>query len=454
MGSPFNFIFFVFILITAMSCHKTEDHSQPQDLSKLEIEEALIKLMDTWYPRIVDTVNGGYWTNFEYNWEKSEEQPKMLVSQSRGLWTAARAAQAFPGQKKFEQAAHHGFNYLIDHLWDSQNGGFFQYDYRFSPQPDLAHKLTYGNAFALYALSEYAKINPSDEAVDWVRKAFDSLTKLAYDPTYHGYYKLILDESIRNNPDTATQAAIEKLGWGQSDWKDQNTSIHLLEALTNAYQVLPTEPVREKLETMLRLVRDTMVNEEGYLHLYFTRTWEPIVHRDSSRQFILDNIRYDHRSFGHDIETAFLLIEAAEVLYGEVDPLTLKVANKMMEHTLAYGFDEDYYGIFDKGYQFSNSEDIEVVSHEKVWWSQAEAFHALALFHKLYPEDDHYRQGKVKMWAYLENEMIDHEHGGWYPYGLDENPESKTMRKAHQWKTAYHNGRALMQVAEYFKDGH
>ena len=33
---------------------------------------------------------------------------------------------------------------------------------------------------------------------------------------------------------------------------------------------------------MLTLVRDTMVDPDGYLHLYFSRKWDPVIYRDSS----------------------------------------------------------------------------------------------------------------------------------------------------------------------------
>jgi mannose/cellobiose epimerase-like protein (N-acyl-D-glucosamine 2-epimerase family) len=45
--------------------------------------------------------------------------------------------------------------------------------------------------------------------------------------------------------------------------------------------------------------------------------------------------------------------------------------------------------------------------------------------------------------------MIDPENGGWYNNGLDTDPENISRRKAHQWKGAYHNGRALFQVIKY-----
>ena len=170
---------------------------------------------------------------------------------------------------------------------------------------------------------------------------------------------------------------------------------------------------------------------------------------DSSRAFIVEHILFDHRSFGHDIETAYLLIDAAKVLYGEADPLTLQVAKKLVDHTIAHGFDGDFYGVYDKGYRFLENEEMEILNAQKTWWAQAEAWHSLALMAEIYPHEAVYKDGFLKMWDYMKKELIDAEYGGWYNNGLDESPDDKLLRKAHQWKGAYHNGRALMQVMNY-----
>jgi mannobiose 2-epimerase len=408
-----------------------------------ELETALQNHLSTWYPRIVDTLNGGYWTNFEYDWKRSEDQPKMLVTQARGLWTAARAAQAFPDNSVFKQAADHGFQFLTQKMWDQTNGGFYLYF------PSSDYKLIYGHTFALFAIAEYAKINNSPEVLYWVRKTFQWMEDAAHDTKHSGYYNIILPDSIKNSKTPESQAFIQKIGWGKPEWKDQNTSIHILEALTTTYQVLPEPLIRKRLEEMLQLVRDKMVNKAGHLNLYFTSDWQPIIYQDSSRAFILKNLTIDHISFGHDIETAYLLLDASKTLYGKYDTKTLKIAKMLVDHSLKYGFEKNYYGLFDRGYRFTKNDSIEIVTRSKAWWAQAEAWHSLALMADIYPNEKIYQDAFQKMWRYIQKELVDLEYGGWYGNGLDENPEAKNQRKAHQWKGAYHDGRALVQVWSY-----
>lgn len=428
----------------------TEQHTGPMEDTYLgvpshEITDAAVDHLQTWYPAIIDSVEGGYYTNFEYDWTRSGQQPRMLVTQARGLWTAARAATLFPDEELFAAAAGHGYRFLTEQMWDEENGGFFNYFRDGSAVRSTPYKMAYSNAFALYALAEYAKINSSDEVLEWVERAFDWLESASHDPRHGGYHNLILSDELREqyrqDPD-----ALGIGGWGQPEWKGQNTNIHVLEALSVTYQVLPVPKVRERLAEMIELIRDVLTTPEGHLNLYFTADWDPIDHSDSSRAYILENQSLDHISFGHDIETAYLLIDAAESLDGEVDEQTLTVAKRLVDHTLAHGFDDDYRGIFHSGYRFEESGGVEILSRSKSWWAQFEGWHTLALMHRFYPDEEEYPIAFQNMWEYMQEYLFDHEHGGVYNNGLDEDPGSRTDRKAHQWKGPYHDGRALMYI--------
>jgi mannobiose 2-epimerase len=444
---PIAVLSLVALLIIAGCKSKKEDTYLGLPVS--EIDRELNSLLETYYPRIIDTVHGGYWTNFENDWTMAENQDKMLVTQARGLWTASRAAELFPDNPVYRKAADHGYEFLTRQMWDTLNGGFYQNYFSDSVQKtDQSFKLTYGNAFALYGLSQYARINKTPEVLIWVKKSFDWLETAMHDSVYKGYYNLSFPKIVASAEQDA-EKRIKRAGWGNPAWKDQNTSIHLMEALTAAYQVMPEELVKVRLTEIMELVRDSMTNADGYLNLFFTEKWQPLTNRDSSYDYIVSNPAIDHISFGHNIETAFLLIDASKALYRNPDSVTLHVAKKLIDHTLKYGFDKDYYGLFDKGYMFPPDNRIEIIDSAKVWWAQAEAWHALALFAGLYPEEPVYREAFQKMWPYISVNVIDHTYGGWYNNGLDMDPETTKGLKAHAWKGCYHDGRALMQVSTY-----
>jgi mannobiose 2-epimerase len=72
----------------------------------------------------------------------------------------------------------------------------------------------------------------------------------------------------------------------------------------------------------------------------------------------------------------------------------------------------------------------------------------LLIFADLYPDDPlHYYDRFQKQWSYIDKYLIDHEHGGWYPGGLDKEPAQRTALKGQIWKAAYHDSRAMMNVA-------
>ena len=81
-------------------------------------------VLDVWYPRMIDSVNGGYFSNATFDWKIPEHQPKMLVTQSRLIWTSSEAA-LFYNDSTYTKYARHGFQFLTKHMWDNTHGGFF-----------------------------------------------------------------------------------------------------------------------------------------------------------------------------------------------------------------------------------------------------------------------------------------------------------------------------------------
>ena len=271
------------------------------------------------------------------------------------------------------------------------------------------------------------------------KQTFLWLEKHSHDPNYKGYYQhlqrdgtpVIRGADVKNTSD---------LGY-----KDQNSSIHLLEAFTELYQVWKDPLVKERLQEMLVLIRDKIVTPKGYLQLFFTPDWKPISFRDSSEQSILQHRNLDHVSFGHDVETAYLMQEATEALGNMHDAKTLAIGKKMVDHALRNGWDDNLGGFYDEGYYFKDKPGITIINKSKNWWAQAEALNTLLIMAQLYPDDPmHYLQHFYKQWDYVQTYLIDHEHGDWYEEGLDNEPQRKTALKAQIWKGSYHNFRALM----------
>lgn len=397
-------------------------------------------LLGLWYPRSVDEEHGGFLSRFSYDWNVLDPQPKMIVTQARHVWTTAQAHR-FLGDTDVDYlgAAENGYRFLRDVMWDAEHGGFYALVTREGEVDEREGrynrgKTAYGNAFAIYGLAAYYEASGDTAALQLAQRTFQWLDDHAHDTLHGGYY-----QSLRRDgtPVTTWRDGVPP--------KDQNSSIHLLEAFTALYGVWPDSLLGERLHEMLTLVRDTMVTEPGYLHLYFEVDWTPVSFRDSSRAVQEAHYYLDHISFGHDVETAFLMLEAAHALGIDEGP-TLEVGKRMVDHALDQGWDEQRGGFYDGGYYVGAGSLATVVRDAKAWWSQAEGLNALLLMADYFPDDERpYFERFETMWTYVQTYLIDREHGGWYRQGIDTRPGAKRAPKGDVWKATYHNARALME---------
>ena len=441
----------VLILLLAACQDREKDHaSEGEETSPKHVDEVkqTLKqnLLDVWYPRTIDHEMGGFYTNFDHEWKRLALQNKMIVTQSRHLWTLSQAAQEFPEDTLFAEAAHHAYEFLTEKMWDSQNGGFYWLVNRDGkPVKDGRNSLlkrVYGQSFGLYALSAYYALSREEEVLEHAKEVFQWIENHAHDGVHGGYFSTLnqYGKPILQDTSQKIPAASGFL------YKDQNTSIHLLEAFTALYQVWPDALLASRLKEMLHLIRDRMVSDQGYLRLYFQNDWTPVSYIDSAIAIREAHYHLDHVSFGHDIETAYLMLEASEALEDYQHEETLFKAKQMVDHTLNWGFDIKNSGIYDRGYYMPDSDTVSIVLDHKSWWAQAEGLNALYLFSTLYPDEAKYRDEFEKLWRYTQAYIIDYEHGGWFLAGLDTYPEADTLSKASPWKGNYHNVRALINL--------
>jgi len=406
------------------------------------------ELLNKWYPQSVDSLYGGFISTYTFDFKPTGPQDKFIVTQARHTWSTAKAAELYPDQKYYLACSKNGFHFLRDVMWDKTYGGFYNLVTREGKDKSnpRSPKEAYGNAFAIYALSAYYKASKDKAALRLAKKAFLWLEKNSHDAVHKGYYqhlkrdgaKIIRDASILSTSD---------LGY-----KDQNSSIHLLEAFTELYAVWPDKLVRERLQEMLYLIRDKITNNKGSLTLYFTPDWTPISFSDSSEAVILKHKNLDHLSFGHDVETAYLMLEASHALGLKNDSTTLLAGKKMVDHALQNGWDKSIGGFYNEGYYFKNEDSVTIIFDSKNWWAQAEGINTLLLMADHFPNDPmHYYEKFKQEWNYIQTYLIDHVNGDWYEEGLDKEPQRKTALKGHIWKGTYHNFRALANCVKRLK---
>lgn len=397
-------------------------------------------VLHNFYPRVVDNQYGGYISNWSAEWKPMDMQAYMLVTQARHIWTTSKAA-TFTGDKEtYLPIAEHGYKFLRDVMWDKENGGFhWMLDQDGNPiafgrENPMLIKQSYGMSFAIYALAAYYEVSKNEEALELAKQSFLWLEAHAHDPEHGGYFN-----NLQPNGTPYTE-------WlGDIPPKDQNSSIHIMEAFSELYHVWKDPLLKERLKEMLHLIRDVQMDERGFINLFFEADWSPVSYRNATEEERIKNRNLDHVSFGHDIEIAYLMLEAEEVLGNEHPTKTHEVAKRITDHVLQYGWDFELGGIWDGGYYNDKQTVCEIVMHEKAWWAQAEAMNTFQIMAELYPEDPNdYHSRFMETWNYINTYLIDHENGGWHIAGTDQSPDIVKAPKAHIWKANYHDGRALM----------
>ncbi|MDR3621340.1 MAG: AGE family epimerase/isomerase [Paludisphaera borealis] len=387
-----------------------------------------------WYPAAIDTQAGGFHQNFARDWTARPDDNKFQVYQARMTWTAAAFAEFEPSRRdEFLVYARHGIAFLDDVMRDREHGGFHwildrdgKLDARLGDE-----KHAYGLSFVIYAASKVRAVGGDDRALKVARDAFDWLDAHAHDAQHGGYIEAIRRDGTAItswDPKAPIHKRTDRLGVYYG-YKTMNSHIHLLEALAELSRVDDRPIVKERLREVFLIVRDKIAVEPGALNLYLTRDWRAIP---------------AHDSFGHDVETAYLLVEAAEALHIADDQKTWSVARSLVDHALDWGWDDQHGGFYDKGDSFATP----AYDLTKVWWTEAEGLNALAVMDRKFgKETDRYAKAFARQWEFIERSLLDLEHGGWFAETARGGKLIGDGAKANQWKANYHTARAMMNVS-------
>lgn len=400
--------------------------------------------LELWYPKVIDENNGGYYSNYTYDWKKEDTQDKFIVTQARHVWTLSKAYEFYPDRQEYQKYARHGYMFLKDHMWDTEYGGFYQLVDSMGQVPEGEYtfeKRLYGNAFAIYALAAFYKISKNEDVLDLAIRGFTWLDTHARDSIHGGYFQYLRrDGSI-------IPRSVLKDGYNAPDktyvgLKDYNSSIHILEALTELYVVWPDETLRDRLKEMYEVVSVNMYDPRGFLRLYFHPDWTMVEDRELIDLVGERSFYTNHVTFGHDVETAFLLLEAAEALGIERNKIMPK-AKLFVDHALEKGWDSEKGGFYEQGKYIDGK--MTILDLGKNWWAQAEGMNSLLLMHQQFPDDPRqYDQQFELLVNYMDQNLLDHTHLGWYSGGVDHHPEIKKSGKANIWKGTYHTSRSLI----------
>jgi mannobiose 2-epimerase len=286
----------------------------------------------------------------------------------------------------------------------------------------------YGQAFAIYGLAAAHAATGDAEPLELARRGWRWV---------EDHYRDGLGPGYRSSVQADGQPyAVPKddTGWGPSSIegpaqnRTMNDHIHLLEAYAELLRSWPDPELRRRTEDLLLFVRDRIFVEPGCLYFALRPDGRPVP---------------APVSFGHDVETAFLMIEAEEALGREPQPATWRAARMLVDHALARGFDAERGQLYEAGSAYGPPVDRSIE-----WWGQFEAVNAFQLLHERYgKESGLYWNAFSKAWTLTRDTLADRVHPGVCPR-IDERGEVHCDSKSHLWFVSYHTARALLLTAD------
>lgn len=374
------------------------------------------RILQFWMQRMVDEEQGGFYGRIDGHGRLYKQADKGVILNTRILWAFAAAANHF-GHAAYGAMAGRACTYLLDHFVDADHGGvFWMLDCQ--GQPRQAKKQIYAQAFAIYALAEYYRLSREPAALEHAVALFHLIEQHSYDSKKGGY----LEAFDRNWGPLADLRLSEK---DANEKKTMNTHLHVLEAYTNLYRVWPDPLLQQQLVGLIDLFLQRIIDaRSGHLGLFFDEDWR---------------LKSGEISYGHDIEAAWLLTEAVEVLddsgrRAEVAKAAVRIAGV----TLAEGLDTD-------GGLFNEAGPHGITDDRKDWWPQAEAMVGFFNAYQL-SADLRFHEAAIKSWRFIQRYLLDRKQGEWH-WGVTRTGQPRLGEdKAGPWKAPYHNTRACLEM--------
>ena len=381
-----------------------------------EVKQELHNILDYWLHFSPDTINGGFVGKIDNDNTRDYSAPKGSVLNARILWSFS-AAYNLDADQKYLLIADRAWRYIASNFVDKEFGGVY-WTVNTQGVPLDTKKQVYAIAFTIYALSEFYRAIKNDEAKNLAIDLYKLLVDKSFDKEKTGYFEAFTRD-WNEIPDLRLSAK------DANEKKTMNTHLHVLEAYTTLYRIWKDESLKEQIKILINNFLELIIDvESGHLILFLDENWAR---------------KSDTISYGHDIEAAWLLLEAAEVIEEEYLILKVKEASIKMTDAAAEGLESDG----SLNYEFEAS--AQHLIREKHWWVQAEAmvgfFNAFQL-----TRNESYLVKSLRVWDFIQSDILDTENGEWFWGILPNRNVMENQDKVGLWKCPYHNSRACMEI--------
>ncbi|WP_299580324.1 AGE family epimerase/isomerase [uncultured Sunxiuqinia sp.] len=381
-----------------------------------ELGQELDRILAFWVNTMPDEKYGGFLGELDFKGNPVPKSPKGIILNTRLLWTFSAVAQKTK-QEEHRLMADRAYDYLLANFLDRKHGGVF-WLVDFKGAVLNSRKQIYAQAFFIYALAEYFKLTKKEEALELAVELFHLLEEKAADRNMGGYLDAF-DERWQE---------LEDMRLSEKDLNEKkilNTHLHLLEAYSTLYTVYPNLEVKQALLGLIELFQEKFVGEDFHLNMFFDEQW---------------NVKSQLVSYGHDIETSWLLYEAGEVLHDDFMMEKLSAtAVAMADVFVREGLDQDGSVLNERDKANGH------LDSDRHWWPQIEGIVGLINAWQL-SANDLFLEKALAIWKYTQANLLDYEHGEWHWLVTAAGIPDRTMMKAGFWKCPYHNARGCLEA--------
>ena len=397
---------------------------------KKHLEQGIIPF---WTKNGIDHECGGYLTCFDENGVLGADTDKYIVTQTRMIWGFSALAEIYPDNAQFKQAANDGVAFFIKHFWDKEHGGWRWKTKRDGALLD-AGKVVYGQSFAIYALAQHYLATKDEHSLRLAENTFDLLQKYALDSLRGGYYENL-------EPDWTLSAP----GFAAGDRKSLDIHMHLMEAFTVLYKASGKEIHKRRLAEVIQTILTKTVNlNDGCGLNQFDLDFNPIPAINIRRTWNAERatgeeipVPTDTTSYGHNVELAWLLNRACDVMGDPADTYNA-ITKKLVDHSLKYGYDYKHGGVYRDGPHAGAA-----LVTDKEWWQNSEVLVGY-LDAYTHHTDERYLEAFLGTWAFASKHMINHALGEWRQL-LNRAGAPIVSDIGNPWKAFYHSGRSMME---------
>lgn len=370
------------------------------------------KILPFW-KNLKDDAFGGYYGWMDEDLRLNRKADKGCILNSRILWFFSSTA-ALLNDKELTAYADHAYDFLA-RFEDSENSGVY-WSVTYDGKPADTTKHTYCQAFAIYGLAAYCRLTGKKEALEKAKSLVRVIEEKCRDKG--GYLEALkADFSPESNEKLSENGVMAS--------RTMNTLLHVIEAYAELYRVWPDESLKMAATAALKQCLNTVYNPLKHrLEVFFDRDFHPLL---------------DMQSYGHDIESSWLIWDAAETFLSEEEREPWKA---MCLDLLCSATDRAF---TDHGLHY------EIVAGEvnktRAWWPQAEAMLGFEFGWRM-TRDSHWLERLKTQWQYIRQVVVDpRETSEWFNE-LREDGSSIGKPIVEEWKCPYHNGRMCLRLME------